>query len=171
MIKHGEISNQNHFKRLLIMEYVALEDKFLKNSQFNFIKLDNKSAELFEHQNFARIKAGIKKGIPYTGVLDKNGQPLAFGCTQTKGNRGDYFDIQECDVYLSNLYVFPEYRGRGIMKELIDFFVWQKGSYRLAVRSNNSAAIRCYTKYGFYKLKEVRLCRIIRNWSIPRYKI
>lgn len=73
------------------------------------------------------------------------------------------FDIQEYngeDIgYVNLLYLIPEYRGKGIGKELIhyveNFFIKSKVSeYHLRVSSRNERAISLYSKIGMIKISE-----------------
>ena len=56
-------------------------------------------------------------------------------------------------------YLIPEYRGKGIGKEIIqyieDFFIKSNVSeYHLRVSSKNEKAINLYTKIGMFKINE-----------------
>lgn len=86
-------------------------------------------------------------------IIEDSGKPI--------GQVG--FDIQEYNGkeigYVNIFYLIPEYRGRGIGKEIIqyveDFFTKSNVSeYHLRVSSRNEKAINLYTKIGMIKINE-----------------
>jgi len=86
-------------------------------------------------------------------IIEDNNKPI--------GQVG--FDIQEYNGekigYVNLFYLIPEYRGRGIGKELIryveEFFIKSNISeYHLRVSSRNERAISLYTKMGMTEINE-----------------
>ncbi len=55
-------------------------------------------------------------------------------------------------VWIEELYVLPEYRGRGIASKLLEtvFAEYKVKRYRLEVEPDNVHAVKLYGKYNFY---------------------
>lgn len=52
-------------------------------------------------------------------------------------------------MWISSVYVSPDYRKRGLCKAMLDYVVFTEGCERIAVRKNNERALQIYKKYGF----------------------
>lgn len=74
-----------------------------------------------------------------------------------KQNNSNYEIIKECDTnefYLDSIAVLPEYRGRGILKEFINYLEIIAKNKNYKVISLITKTPKVYEKYGFYIIKE-----------------
>lgn len=169
-----KIRQQNHLKRFLIMEYdnrFGFDREIYTNERIRVEKINEDILQNLPKQSFCNLEKRLRMGAGVMGIYAIDGPIMGFGCVQRKGQRGDYFYIRNCDVYISDLFIYPEYRGNGIMGEFLRYIISEKGTYRLCVRSNNGAAIRCYKKMGFYQIDKKVLLRIYKDISFPVYRI
>ncbi len=97
--------------------------------------------KLMHDSSFCEAYAYVEDNEPKAYVL------LAFTYSNESG--GDV-------VWIEELYVSPDLRGKGIGSRLLDF-VMEKYSYvsrfRLEVTENNAGAVKLYSKKGFKPLK------------------
>ena len=66
-------------------------------------------------------------------------------------------------LWLEELYVMPEYQGRGLGKEFFQFLFDAYGKdvcrFRLEVEADNQRAIQLYRKLGFQALPYVQMVK------------
>ncbi len=146
-----------------------------QGSVYEYCRIDKKNAALFAKQEFVHMSL-LYKGR-YIGVF-LNKEPVAFIAVALKGEVGSDFKIKESDIHIEKLYVFPEYRGRGIAKAAIlhcvnEYFPPNKDTAKvsLCVRPDNFKALSCYGKMGFKKEKEARYIRFFRDYIFPKTMI
>lgn len=84
------------------------------------------------------------------GFVFEDGSVIAGYSMAAKGYSTEYGGV--C-IWVEDIYVIPEYRGRGIGTQLFQFL---EGRYRdkavrirLEVEKNNQRAVECYKKIGF----------------------
>lgn len=80
------------------------------------------------------------------------GTPVASGYIRIENEQAHFYPDQF--AYLGFLYVEPEYRGQGLILELVEgLFAWARArgieSFKLDVFAENASAIRAYQKLGF----------------------
>ena len=117
----------------------------------------------YEHFEFADIKKEfyqyINDGCFILAVI--NNKTVGFICSSMGLDHIDY-EIEEKmrlnginyekDIYISELGVSAEHRGKGIAKKLIDHFMSINQAKNMFLRTglhNNDQVIRLYEKYGF----------------------
>lgn len=169
-----KIIQQNHLKHFWIMEYNLLNDRTVSTKhdmRIQIKKLNNNMIINFPFQSFCDLRKRVKMGAIVLGIYSNDGTVIGFGCMQSKGQRGDYFYIRKCDIYISDLFIYSEYRGNGFMGEFLEYITSKKGKYRLCVRSNNESAIICYKKKGFNIIDNKRVFRLYKDISFPIYSI
>jgi len=67
--------------------------------------------------------------------------------------------------HLYNVYVTPEFRGKGMCKKIIDDAVSRKKNLNLDVDPDNIAAIKCYRRAGFKFVREMTYYNPL--WNLP----
>jgi len=70
--------------------------------------------------------------------------------------------------YLYNLYLRPEFRGKGLCKTIINHAVSRKKNLNLDVSPENPPAIKCYKRAGFKFVKEMYYYNPL--WGYPKEK-
>lgn len=80
---------------------------------------------------------------------------------------------EEGEFYLSNFAVYPQYRGKGFGKEMLEYcFDWAKklgcSTVRLDVEKNNEIAMRLYSKMGFEVERESKIRLANRTFEFIR---
>ena len=97
-------------------------------------------------------------------VAEYKGEIVSSGSCRARKAR-IYLDHQEY-AYLGFMYTLPDYRGRGINRQIIDYLSnWavKRDLYelRLTVYDENTAAIQAYEKAGFSKhIVEMRMRKL-----------
>ena len=97
-------------------------------------------------------------------VAEYNGEIVSSGSCRARKAR-IYLDHQEY-AYLGFMYTLPDYRGRGINRQIIDYLSnWavKRDLYelRLTVYDENIPAIQAYEKAGFSKhIVEMRMRKL-----------
>ena len=85
----------------------------------------------------------------------------AYTCVISEGNACGYFHLCE-DGELDDLYVFPDFRGKGIGSEILKQCIEKfGGNLYLYVFSRNIRAISFYERFGFAKQETVGKTRLI----------
>lgn len=119
----------------------------------------------YEHFEFTDIEKEfyqyINDGCFILAII--NNETVGFMCS-TKGLDHINQEIEskmklnginyKSDIYISELGVSTQYRGKGIAKKLMDHFMTINQGKNLFLRTsihNNDNVIRLYTKYGFKK--------------------
>lgn len=100
-----------------------------------------------------RMEERIRKFPEGQLIIEDSGKPIGQVGFDIQGYNGDEIG------YVNIFYLIPEYRGKGIGKEIIqyieDFFIKSNVSeYHLRVSSKNEKAINLYTKIGMFKINE-----------------
>ena len=159
----------NHIKKQYAMSLIVKRGYQEINKDgltYRFIDKDNMSA--FCEQDFIHISV-LGKGR-YIGVWAGE-VPVAFLGIVLKGENAAFFHVKKSDMCLHNLFVFPEWRGRGIMGNAIAYCICQyfpkdKDTMRVSlyVRKDNTSALRCYTKFGFHQHGEITVIRLFRDY-------
>ncbi|MGI9554675.1 MAG: GNAT family N-acetyltransferase [Vampirovibrionia bacterium] len=97
--------------------------------------------------------------------------------TKNKPHYVVYFDTEEGEhvggynisgLHLYGLYVTPEFRGKGICKQIIEYAVSKKKNLNLDVDPDNIPAIKCYERAGFKFVKEITYYNPL--WKDPKKK-
>ena len=164
------IGSQNHFKEFVIMEYVSAG--YTYKSQGNvFNEITISSVNSIPKQSFCDLNQIFNSGARIVGIFDENGIIKGFGVIKKNGETGDYCYVRKCDYYLQDLFIYPEYRRRGLISEFLKYIMQNKGAYRLVVRSNNHSAIKCYEKLGFVASGKKYGIRIYKDLFFPKFSI
>ncbi len=79
---------------------------------------------------------------------------VVIGCGHATIKESDHFLAHEHDSYLGLMYVEPEYRGQGVVQQIMrNLLDWSRGrgvhDFYLDVYADNDAAVRAYEKFGF----------------------
>lgn len=167
---------KNLFKGHLKKEYVMKIDmkdvpKMQDKNGLRYSKISEENMHDFLKQDFIHPSL-FHKGRWIGAYCDD--KPAAFANVVLQGEKGDYFDVERSSLYLSKLYTFPEYRNKGVMKEVMAHCVHEfcaGGIIALCVRVDNAAALQCYTQFGFQVTDIVHFVRVIRDYVFPRHKI
>lgn len=91
------------------MEYVAIDSNREMENSIVIKSIKEKDLIKFPEQSFCNLEKKVKKGLPLMGIYDIEKNVLGFGCVQPKGEQADYFNIKNCDFYISGLFIYPEY--------------------------------------------------------------
>ncbi|MBM7073759.1 GNAT family N-acetyltransferase [Shewanella sp. 202IG2-18] len=105
-----------------------------------------------ESATYYDIEHLITDNDSYLIVLEDNKQIIATGYGQIRSSKQSLNHDKHC--YLGFMYVLPEFRGRGLNKQLLNKIIeWsrQRGvnDFYLDVYSQNISAIKAYEKLGF----------------------
>lgn len=170
------LSFRAHIKKEIIMELDTNECAGVKNNnELEFRRIDEGNIKDFANDDF--ISTSMMQKGRYIGAYEK-GKPIGFASLVYRGEKGDYFNIKKCDLYLQKLYIFPDYRGRRIMQDIIIYCLTlptpdgsapQKVS--LCVRPDNIAAIKCYKRVGFKIMGSKIFFRLCKDIVFPRHII
>ena len=102
--------------------------------------------------NYYDLKAMLTGSHFEVAVAEINNKIIASGYARI--DKSKPFLKHENHAYLGFMYVLPEYRGKGINKQIIDHLKnWAASQnvneLRLEVYYDNDAAIKAYEKFGF----------------------
>lgn len=148
-------------------------------NELSFCLLDSTNIADFNSNDFVILERVMKHGDGlYVGAY-KNGIPVAFGGLIVRDKKiskqTDYFLLKRSDLYLVYLWVSKEYRGKGIMGDLISYLTniqgIRNGDISLCVAINNSSAIRCYQKNGFQIVKKFTFVHFFWPYDFPKYSV
>lgn len=112
--------------------------------------------------NYYDIGALIASDKSMVLVADHVGQVVGSGYATLKESLP--YLKHERHSYLGFMYVDPNFRGQGVIQQILDGLVdWSRGrginDFYLDVYAGNVAAIKAYEKYGFRSnLIEMKLC-------------
>lgn len=113
------------------------------------------------HINYYDLKALIESDLASVILAEDRGQIVASGYAKILG--ASEFLAHDSYAYLGFMFVKPEFRGKGIITDILDELKsWSKSKgiseVRLEVYDDNDPAIRAYEKAGFKKhMVEMRL--------------
>lgn len=145
------------------------------NIEFNVID-DSNFYKYRPSDGFFNIEKLYRGKNKYFLAATLNGKPVAFAGIIFKGGYSMYFKVKKSDAYFEGLYTFPEYRGMGIMSNLIAE-LYNRVSYErdisllsLCVRPDNINAKRLYEKFGFRSVKTVHFWMKC-NIKFPHYLV
>lgn len=164
------IGSQNHLKEFIIMEYVSAGYKY-ESKDYYFREITMNGVASLPNQSFCDLNQICKSGAKMVGIYDGDEKIKGFGVIRKKGETGDYCYVTNCDYYLQDLFIYPEYRRQGLISEFLKFIMQNKGVYRLVVRSNNNSAIKCYKKMGYIEIGKKYGLRIYKDLFIPKFKL
>lgn len=170
------LSFRAHVKKEIIMELDTNEcSGFKNNNELEFKWINEENINGFANNDF--ISTSMMHKGRYIGVYEK-GKPIGFASLVYRGEKGDYFNIKKCDLYLRKLYVFPDYRGRRIMQDIIMYCLtlpMPNGNLpqkvNLCVRPDNITAIKCYKRVGFKIMGSKYFFRLYKDSVFPRHII
>ncbi|QTA37449.1 GNAT family N-acetyltransferase [Thermosipho ferrireducens] len=171
-------SQKYDFSNLMLLSAPEFFPQFLgKRCQQLFEKLFVKTKNLFsyKHTLFAMDKTKVAGMILSYGWKEKNHENLKTGIYMLlhlnilflknikaflKMNRINNFKQDE--YYISNIAVYPEYRGKGIGKQLLKAAENEVLSHDynylvLDVESDNDVAVKLYKKFGFKIVKKYQV--------------
>ena len=105
-------------------------------------------------------------------VLNKVSQNITdYQCVVMDGVKTGYFRLSPEDgqIELDDLYILPEYRGRGIGTSVLERCISETQTpLFLYVFKRNQGAIRLYRRMGFYVSEEVGNTRCIMRREVDR---
>ena len=124
---------------------------------YDYVPRDMLDEFLEEAQTPERIREQIADGLRYAFILE-DGVRVGYVCYGMDGQ----------GMYLSKLYIFKEFRGRGIGSEVIDAVENEaraQGAARihLDVNYRNEGAIRLYRRKGFVEGERIGYMRVIMS--------
>lgn len=70
--------------------------------------------------------------------------------------------------HLYNVYIQPEFKGKGLCKTIVNHAVSRKKNLNLDVAPDNPPAIKCYKRAGFKFVKEIYYYNPL--WNDPKKK-
>lgn len=114
------------------------------------------SYEDVETIDYEKVIAWVRKKID-----DNIGK---YTCVTQNGEKVGYFSLQPGreEAELDDLYVLPEYRGKGIGTEVLSYCISRvKTPVFLYVFRKNTGAIKLYERMGFSVAEEVGTTRLI----------
>ena len=102
--------------------------------------------------NYYDLKSLLTSPVAEVVVADTGNKIIASGYARIE--RSKPFIKHSTHAYLGFMYVLPEYRGRGINKQIINALKnWASSQniteFRLEVYCDNISAIKAYEKIGF----------------------
>jgi len=102
--------------------------------------------------NYYDLKTMLTSPHMEVAVAEMNNKIIASGYARI--DKSKPFLKHESHAYLGFMYVLPEYRGKGINKQIIDTLKnWAASQaineFRLEVYYDNASAIKAYEKIGF----------------------
>ena len=93
----------------------------------------------------------------------------SYNCVMLKNQKVGFYCLSrgEREAELDDLYILPEYRGKGIgSKVLFDCIAQTKTPIFLYVFRKNTGAIQLYNRMGFYISEEVSATRLIMRREV-----
>lgn len=167
-----KIRLSNHIKKEYVMSLMVkhgYQETNNNNLTYRFIDEDNMTE--FYGNDFIHPSC-FKKGR-YIGIY-AGGAPAGFLAVALQGEQGDFYHVRHSDICLRNVFLFPKFRGRGIMQDAISHCIYQyfpgnKDTMKISlfVRKDNAKAIRFYTKMGFLQNGEITVLRLIKDYYMP----
>lgn len=149
MIRKGDY--HLNFRTIDIEKDKDLIIKFRKDSYV--VSFGTKEGFGYENDYINRVKERIDKFPKGQVIIKKDNIPIGQMELQIKEFEGKEIGYVNC------YYLIPEYRGKGLGKELIDYAeeFFRKSNvseYHLRVSPTNQRAIHLYTKNEMVKLRE-----------------
>ncbi|MCM1101488.1 MAG: GNAT family N-acetyltransferase [Clostridium sp.] len=160
---------EKHIKTECVMSLIVPRGYQESNPyDLTYCPIDQENIAAFCKQDF--IHASVLANGRYIGVLH-GGVPVAFLGIVLKGEKAAFFHVKRSDICFHNLFVFPEWRGKGVMGNamshcICEYFPKDRDEMRVSlyVRRDNESAIRCYTKLGFRQTGQVKVLRLARDY-------
>ena len=168
-----KISWDNHIKNEYVMS-LTVEKGYREENRNHLVyrPIDKDNVAEFSKPAFSH-PSRFRKGRYIGGST--GGAQVAFLKVVLNGERGAFFEVKQSDMCLEKLYVFPEWRGRGIIRDAMSHCICsffprgkEKMTISLYVRTDNAPAIKCYTKMGFRREGEIKIIRLFRDYTLPR---
>lgn len=136
----------------LYMQYVEELRSFYPNRTFDMLSQENLSEEFDEYFEAAQKKPLVLL-CPPTSNNDKKGEPVKSaetielvpaGLAVVSGPGEE--DLEDgCISYIEEMFLLPEYRGKGIATDFVSrFFRQQKGVVGFCVLKNNTKALQLW---------------------------
>lgn len=108
----------------------------------------------------------------YGFALYKNNEICGYICGLRPKSEEIQYRIRKCEFFVKYVYVFEKFRGQRIASELFShlFLNISENSIVLAVRKNNTSAIKAYRRIGGESISEKKFMRIFKL-KIPYHKV
>ena len=124
---------------------------------YDYVPRDMLDEFLEETQTPERIREQIADGLRYAFILE-DGVRVGYVC----------YGMDDRGMYLSKLYIFREFRGRGTGSKVIDAVEAEARSMgaariHLDVNYRNEGAIRLYRRKGFVEGERIGYMRVIMS--------
>lgn len=157
--KSFKIDGMQLQKKIITVDNVSL----LKNSGF--------SIEIMK--KYLQKQADKVKGFYFYNV--SSDEIVGYLFFMVQGGNEIQYKVRTTDIFIFDVYVFEQFRGKGIAGYMIssilnDIEQYEKKKICLAVRIENESAIRAYKKMAFEVIdckKFIRVCKI----NIPYHKV
>lgn len=137
--------------------------------------LDLNNCNMFSPDDFFCAKQFLKNNAIVVGAWIQ-GKPAGYAAVVLKGGKGIYFKVKHADVYIDGVYVFEEFRRRGLASSLVNE-VMRKAENMcnteiicICVRPDNIPAKIMYQKMGFQTRRTVTF---VKKWfmKFPYYSV
>ena len=166
-----KIWKQRHIKFFLIMELNVENDTNYISDKIYLEKADERIKTIKSKQAWHRLEKCEKKNNRVLMLKNNVKDVVGYCVVAEKGHLGDLFKVRECNQYISNIYIFPNYRNMGYAKELLKVITKTSGRYRLCVRTNNFCAMNSYHNAGFKVIDYKIVFDVYEDICFPKYKI
>lgn len=164
---HCVYSEYRHY----ILEYNLMPDISPSLLIFERLTIDNVNQIRgggFSVSNVIRLlkkDVGLIEGFLFR--TPNSGEIVGFGILGYKGAKEFHYTVNNVDAFIVELAVMPLFRRQGFSQEIlscINSICFKKGfhSIKLAVKTDNFAALAAYKKFGFNKVKEIKFKRFLR---------
>lgn len=127
-----------------ITNVVTIAQIVWQNAYKNIISQGQINYMLNKFLSKEAIKENIEEGYTYTLLLEDD---VRIGFFAYKFSN-DY-------LFLSKLYILPNFQHHGISKEVVDYLKRFKQPIRLTVNKQNKIAIKAYEKLKFKRIESV----------------
>lgn len=141
---------------------------------------DNIDACTNETFSVGRMKRYLREQSQYVeGYLarcKKSGKPAGFMWIMYPGGNEFQYRVRRVDAFIFDVYVFSEYRGRGLCGQMFQhvFELLRNNSKSVAalgVRTDNQSAIQAYQKAGGVIKSRRRYIQLCHRYDIPYYSV
>lgn len=136
---------------------------------------------LCEHSTFAvrEMRQYLTKQEQFVDgflFVNSNQELLGYLWVMYRGGNENQYRVRNSEAFLFDIYVSEAHRGKGIcgcMLKWMFLFLREKHIklVRLAVRTNNTSAIKAYEKAGGLREKQSCFVQFFRRFNVPYYKV
>lgn len=152
------------------------------SSEWLFEKITEANIDNCKNETFSvgRMKRYLKEQSQFVeGFLARNmntGTPAGFLWIMYPGGNEFQYRVRRVDAFLFDVYVFPEFRGKGLCGQLL-YYVFDhlkenmKKTVALGVRTDNNSAIRAYQKAGGIIKSRRKYIQLCHRYDIPYYSV